>query len=197
MNIEYRIDEKRMEESLQSQFSAPTERNLTAQGNALCNDAPTNSIAPRSAIVQGDEFIWGNKENVEYRITNKECKSLKIEAPTGRNLIAQGDAVCNDVPTINALKGHNISARGNALGLNAPTTPIAPRSAIVQGDKFAWGKTNNENKENVEYRITNNECRSWKIEAPTERNLTAQGAALCNLKRNPRCAGLSTIITII
>ena len=41
---------------------------------------------------------------------------------------------------VKAPTGRNISARGNALGLNERTVPIAPRSAANYGDWVAWGK---------------------------------------------------------
>ncbi len=37
--------------------------------------------------------------------------------------------------------GRKVTARGNALGSNVHTVPIAPRSNIVRGSAVAWGKT--------------------------------------------------------
>ena len=45
-------------------------RNLTAQGAALCNEYNANFVAPRINIIQGGNFAWGKKKNVEYQIRN-------------------------------------------------------------------------------------------------------------------------------
>jgi hypothetical protein len=58
----------------QSQFVAPKGRQASAQCEALCKDATTNPIDPRSNIVQNDSLAWGKIEEKENRSQSSQYR---------------------------------------------------------------------------------------------------------------------------
>ena len=79
--------------------------------------------------------------NNEYRSLRKSEERRKFSVAVAVNRLKN----CNSFQLqFSALKGRNISARGNALGQESNADFVAPRLNIVRGSTVAWGKINDD-----------------------------------------------------